>query len=189
VLPGGYAAGTAGFILGSRLDTNVGSRSAPAYPQTIDLTTALPAAPAAGTVGEALKLADTNLDAKVSSRSTFAGGPVAGVTGSVGSIAGVSFPANFSGLAINGAGAVTVGTNQDKAGYLLGPAGLDAVSVEVGINARQALAPILAASAGTVSGAGTGTIVIKGANVATTRIMASTDNSGNRSTVVLTLPT
>lgn len=50
----------------------------------------------------------TNLDATVSSRSTFAGGAVASVTGnvggnvagSVGSISGVSFPTNFSALAI-----------------------------------------------------------------------------------------
>ncbi len=44
-----------------------------------------------------------NLDATISSRSTYAGGPVASVTGSVGS---VSSP-------------VTVGTNNDKTGYAL----------------------------------------------------------------------
>ena len=83
---------------------------------------------------------------------------------------------------------VTVGTNNDKAGYALGPAGLDAITVEVGVNARQSLSPILASAAGTLSGAGTGTIVIRGGNVATTRITATTDNAGNRSTVTLTLP-
>jgi len=70
----------------------------------------------------------------------------------------------------------------------LAPAGLDAVAVEAGVNARQALSPILAASAGVLLGAGTGTIVVKGGNTATTRITASTDNAGNRAAVTLTLP-
>jgi hypothetical protein len=47
-----------------------------------------------------------NLDAAVSSRSTFAGGAVASVTGSVGSIAGVTFPANFAVLGIGATGHV-----------------------------------------------------------------------------------
>lgn len=97
--------------------------------------------------------------------STFAGGTVAGVTAPV-----------------------TVGTNNDKAGYSLAASGLDAVPVETGVNARQALSPILAASAGVLSGAGTGTIVIKGGNVATTRITATTTSEGNRTGVTLSLP-
>ncbi len=105
------------------------------------------------------------LDAAISSRSTFAGGVVAGV-----------------------ANPVTVGTVNDKAGYALAAAGLDSVQVESGINARQALSPILAASAGVVSGASTGVILIKGGNSSTTRISAVTDNAGNRSSVTLTLP-
>lgn len=84
---------------------------------------------------------------------------------------------------------VTVGTNNDKAGYALSSAGLDGIQVESGVNARQALSPILAASAGVVSGAGTGVIVIKGGSTSTTRITATTDNAGNRSSVNLTLPT
>ena len=75
------------------------------------------------------------------------------------------------------------------AGYKLASDGLDSIVVEVGVNARQALSPILAASAGVLSGAGTGTIVIKGGNVATTRITASTDADGNRTAVTLSLPT
>lgn len=83
---------------------------------------------------------------------------------------------------------VTVAANGDKAGYTLAAAGLDAIPVEAGVNVRQALSPILAAAAGVLTGAGSGTIVIKGGNVATTRITATTDASGNRSAVVLTLP-
>lgn len=75
-----------------------------------------------------------------------------------------------------------------KTGYTLSSAGLDSITVETGVNARQALSPILAAAAGNLSGAGTGTITIKGGNVATTRITATTDGSGNRSSITLSLP-
>ena len=122
----------------------------------------LPGSYAAGTAGA---IVGQNLDARVSSRSTYAGGVVAAV-----------------------AAPVTVGTVNDKAGYTLAPSGLDAIQVESGVNARQALSPILAASAGVVSGAGTGLVVIKGGNSSTTRITATTDNAGNRSAVSLTLP-
>ncbi|GAC1475651.1 MAG: hypothetical protein NVSMB9_28550 [Isosphaeraceae bacterium] len=71
----------------------------------------------------------------------------------------------------------------------LSPAGLDAVMVETGVNARQALSPILAACAAQLSGAGTGTIIVRaGANPATTRITATTDSAGNRTSVALNLP-
>jgi hypothetical protein len=125
--------------------------------------TALPGTYAAGTAGA---IVGTFLDAHVSSRSTYTGGAVASVTAPV-----------------------TVGTNSDKTGYALASAGLDSITVETGVNARQALSPILAASAGVLLGAGTGTIVIKGGNVAVTRITATTDNAGNRTAVVLSLPT
>lgn len=55
------------------------------------------------TVGSIGKLIVTNLDALISSRSTYAGGAVASVTGAVGSVTA----------------AVTVGTNSDKTGYAL----------------------------------------------------------------------
>lgn len=106
-----------------------------------------------------------SLDAAVSSRSTYAGGAVASVTAPV-----------------------TVGTNSDKAGYSLGASGVDAIAVEAGINLRQALSPILAAAAGTLSGAGTGTVTVKGANTSTTRIVAATDGQGDRTSVTLSLP-
>ena len=75
-----------------------------------------------------------------------------------------------------------------KSGYALSSSGLDAVVVETGVNARQALSVIAAAGGGVLAGAGTGTITIKGANVATTRITATTDSSGNRSSITLSLP-
>ena len=105
------------------------------------------------------------LDAQISTRSTYSGGVVAGVTGPV-----------------------TVATVLDKSGYSLASGGLDAILVEPGVNVRQAFSPMLAALAGVVSGAGTGTIVIKGANTTTTRVTATVDSVGNRSTVILALP-
>jgi hypothetical protein len=71
----------------------------------------------------------------------------------------------------------------------LAPGGLDAIPIEKGVNARQALSPILAASAGVLLGAGTGTVVIKGGNTTITRITASTDHAGDRTAVTLALPT
>ena len=129
--------------------------AAAVWTDTADLTTP----------GSAGYLIAQNLDAKVSTRSTYSGGPVASVTAPV-----------------------IVGANNDKTGYALAPAGLDQVQVEAGVNPRQALSPILAASAGVLLGAGTGTIVIKGGNVAVTRVTATTDNAGNRTAVTLSLP-
>lgn len=123
----------------------------------------VPGSYGAGTAGALLGM---NLDAKVSSRSIYAGGPVSSVIS-----------------------AVTVGINNDKLGYQLSPAGLDSVSIEPGVNARQAMSPLLAAAAGVLSGAGTGTIVIKGGNTTISRIIASTDNVGNRMGITLNLPT
>lgn len=72
---------------------------------------------------------------------------------------------------------------------VLSALGLDAVVIETGVNARQALSGIFSAAAGVLSGAGTGSITIRGGNVGTTRIVATTDSSGNRSAMALTLPT
>ena len=71
---------------------------------------------------------------------------------------------------------------------VLAAAGLDAIPVEAGINVRQALSPILAAAAGVLSGAGTGTVVIKAPGTTTTRINATVDVAGNRTATTLTLP-
>ena len=71
-------------------------------------------------------------------------------------------------------------------GVNLASTGLDAVIVETGLTAKQALQYMSAACFGVISGAGTGTVVIKaGANSGTTRITAATDSSGNRTSVTL----
>lgn len=174
--------------------------------------------PGSYTSGSAGSIVGTYLDAHVSSRSTYAGGPVASVTAPVTlaatqvfnntgqttayPTAGGSFPSasaiatavwtdlltssDFTTASSAGAAfKASLGTS----GAILASNGLDAIQVETGINARQALSPILAACAGVVAGAGTGVVVIKGGNSSTTRITANTDNAGNRSSVTLTLPT
>lgn len=71
----------------------------------------------------------------------------------------------------------------------LAPAGLDAITVEAGVNARQALSPILAAAAGVIAGQEVNSPVIRaGNNPSVVRISATTDNNGNRTAVTLTVP-
>lgn len=83
----------------------------------------------------------------------------------------------------------TDGANTSKTGYALASNGLDSVSVEAGVNARQALAIIASALAGVLSGAATTTITIKALkNDGTTRISATVDADGNRSAITATLP-
>ncbi len=70
--------------------------------------------------------------------------------------------------------------------------GLDAIEAEDGLNLRQSVSLILAASVGKVSGASNAasqTIVIRAADdPSTTRITAACDRYGNRSTVTLAAP-
>ncbi len=130
--------------------------------------------------------------------STFAGGAVASVT------AGVTVTTNSdkTGYALSGTqvfdntgtwtGSLTgsVGSVTTKTGYSLAAAGLDAVVVEVGVNARQALAVIGAATAGKGTGLDGSTAVYYAmSNPATTRITATLDGEGNRSVVTLAVPT
>jgi hypothetical protein len=78
------------------------------------------------------------------------------------------------------------GTSQyaigDTAAATLTAAGLDAVPID-GVNARQALALILAAEGGKLSGAGTTTITIRDAADTANRITATVDGAGNRTSI------
>jgi len=65
------------------------------------------------TTTRATKIDD--LDATISSRSTFAGGAVASVTGNVGGISGITFPSNFGTFSIDGAGKVTLTASEHTA--------------------------------------------------------------------------
>jgi hypothetical protein len=78
----------------------------------------------------------------------------------------------------------------DDADTLPDPTALDPIAVESGLNARQALAVIVSAVVGQLSGAtaGGGTIVTKTPDGATTRATVTTDAQGNRSAVTLNPP-
>lgn len=136
-------------------------------------STALPGAYGAGTAGYIL---GTNLDAAISSRSTYAGADTAGTTTLLSRVTAA--------VALAGSAPSWYATT----GLKLASDGLDSVVIETGVNARQAVSAILASAAGVLSGADTGTVVIKGGNVATTRITATTDADGNRSAITLNLP-
>lgn len=72
---------------------------------------------------------------------------------------------------------------------VLASGGLELIQAEIGINVRQAFAPMLAALAGLGSGLDVGLPKYYGANnPSTKRIDSVTDSYGNRTTVTLTLP-
>lgn len=113
----------------------------------------------------------------------------------VGSGPSISSDVLFGVQSVDWNGLADTGWNSSGAGSLSGqlfiaPKGLDGIQIESGVNMRQAQSPILAATAGRLSGAGTTTILIDGGNVSgTNRITAVVDNSGNRTQVMLNLPT
>lgn len=132
-----------------------------------------------------------NLDATVSSRlaPTTSGRTLDVTAGGCAGIdwANVEAPTTTIDLSGTTVGIVTALTG--KTGFSLASSGLDAITVETGVNARQALSVAAAALGGVLSGAGTGTITVRAAaNSGTTRITATTDSSGNRSAVTLALP-
>lgn len=147
-LPGAYGSGAAGYILGTNLNaaitTRMGSFTLPTNFSALAITAG--GAVTAGTVsdktGYALSaggvdaiwddvvighnnastyglLIKTNLDTTVSSRSTYAGGAVASVTGNVGG--------NVAGSVASVTNGVTVTTNNDKTGYSLSAAGIQSI--------------------------------------------------------------
>ncbi len=210
--------GSVGQLVKDNIDAKVSTRSTYTGVSAGDVTTLAKGVwdyttSSVSQVGSVGQLVKDNLDAKVSSRSTYTGGAVTvdvasvakgvwdyttsniSLAGSVGQLVKDNIDAKLSTRSTFAGGAVlsvtqpvTVGTNQDKTGYLLDSRGLDAVVVEPGVNIRQAISPILAATAGVISGASTGLITIKAGNNSATRILATTDNSGNRTSVILTLP-
>jgi hypothetical protein len=131
-----------------------------------------------------------NLDAAVSTRSTYAGADTAGTGTLLGRLTAPraaaidNLDATVSSRSTYAGGAVASVT----AGVMLDPAAFDPIAVEAGINARQALAQQLAALGGVLSGAATATVTVKGAGVASTRLVYTTDADGNRSAVVHTPP-
>jgi hypothetical protein len=93
---------------------------------------------------------------------------------------------NITAGTITTASALT--TNNDKTGYTLSTAGIDAVldrsaGVETNFTLRQALRLILSSTVAKLSGAATSTVTIRDINDTKARITATVDADGNRSAV------
>lgn len=85
---------------------------------------------------------------------------------------------------------VTVTTNNDKTGYSLSTAGVDAVlddPVEGSYTMRQILCVLAGWTVGKASGGGTTTITFRNVGDTLNRIVETTDSNGNRSAITLTL--
>ncbi len=169
-LPGSYGSGTAGYILGNAVSTAAGIRTA-------------------------IGLASANLDTQLSTIAGYIDTEVAAIYSRIGAPAGASIAADIAAIKSETAAILddtgtsgVVVASASKTGYSLASSGLDAIVIETGLNARQALAINAAALAGVLSGAATTTVTVKGAGVATTRITATVDADGNRSAVTLALP-
>lgn len=142
----------------------------------------LTALPGPYTAGEAGYIVGTYLNTTVSSRSTYAGGAVASVTGNVGGNV-VGSVGSVVGAVGSVTAAVTVGgysSGQDPATLVWSAA------LESGVTTLQGLQYIAASEAGTLSGAAGTTIIINAiGNASTPRITATVDANGNRIAVVL----
>ncbi len=163
VLPGAYAATTAGFIIGTNINALITSRMATYVQPTGFLSATFPSGTIANT---------TNITA--GTITTVSGN----VNGSVGSVSG-----SVTGSVGSVVSAVTVGTNNDKTGYSMVATGLDLVLV-AGKTLPNAIKYIGATTAGKLpSGAGSGQedwLDFAG-NAA---VDITVDSSGNRTVIV-----
>lgn len=137
-----------------------------------------------GTTGESLATAATAPDPWATDLAGYA-------VGTAGGILRQNLDATVSSRSVHAAAdvwAVPARSLTDRTGVTLAPDGLDAVGIEVGVNARQAVSAILASSVGVLTGGATDTITIRGGNVGATRVVATVDADGNRTSVLLSLP-
>lgn len=110
------------------------------------------------------------------------------VTGSVGSVTGAV--GSVTGAVGSVTGGVTITTNNDKTGYGLSAAAVDAVlddAVEGSITARQVMRALLAFVAGKANGGGSTPVVYRDQADTKDRISMSVDTNGNRSAVTTDL--
>jgi hypothetical protein len=146
---------------------------------TITTVTNLTNAASAGDFTATMK---TSLNAATPASVVGAVGSVTGnvggnVTGSVGSVVGAVGSVTA---------AVTVGTNNDKTGYALSSAGVDAVwdeAVDGATTARESQRLQNSGDGAIVSGAATATVVIRDLANTKDRVTATVDGSGNRTAV------
>ena len=99
-------------------------------------------------------------------------------------------PGTGAGQVSLSSGAVTVATNNDKLGYALSAAGVDAVLDEVvegTYTLRQAMRLLLSLLGGKASGGGTTAIMYRDTGDTKDRVLMAVDSNGNRSAVTLDL--
>lgn len=188
VLPGAYAANTAGNIIGNRLDAAITSRHASGA-AVASVTGAVGSVTGSvgsvtGSVGSVAGNVGGNVVGSVASVSGNVAGSVASVTGNVGgSVASVT---GAVGSVTGSVGSVLGSVGSVVAGVALSASGLNAPIVETGLNAIDTMKLILASVAGTLSGAGTTTLIFKNPAGSATRLTVTTDADGNRTVVVAT---
>jgi hypothetical protein len=160
------AVGSVGKLLADNVDATISSRAdASAY-----------------TSARAANL--DNLDAAISTVSTHDATAVWSVaTRALTDKAGFSLAADQSSVTIG-----TLNTNNDKTGYALSAAGVDAIlddTVEGAYTFRHILRLTASALCGESSGGGTTTVSFKGLDGSTNRIVATVDANGKRSAIIL----
>lgn len=138
-------------------------------------------APTAGDLTATMKTSVTAAATAATPTAAAVTGAVGSVTGAVGSVTG-----NVGGSVASVTGAVgSLTANNDKTGYALSNAGVDAVldrtaGVETNFTLRQALRLILSSTVAKLSGAATTTVAIRDINDTKARITATVDANGNR---------
>ncbi len=172
-LPGSYTTGQAGHIVGTAIP-DIAPGSAGALLRAGSNT--------ATSIATALT---ANITGSLS-------GSVGSVTGPVGSVAGnvVGSVGSVTGAVGSVTAGVTVTTNNDKTGYALSAAGIDAILDDTigdgSITMRQALRVLIASQAGKTSGGATTTFTIRNVADSANVIVATVDSSGNRTAVTVT---
>ena len=169
-LPGVYASGTAGNILGGRLDVLVSSRMPSGTSSGGDpWSTVLPGAYGAGTAGYII---GTNVDARISSRMasgtvvvatvndktgySLLNNQVVNFSGTITNVVNVLNQVSVSGSVASVTAPVTVGTNNDKTGYSLStPQSFTLIGNISGTHVGNQIGTVSAIQGGTVSVSGT----------------------------------
>jgi hypothetical protein len=150
----------------------------------------------------------SNLDAAVSTRSTYAGGDTSGTTTLLGRLtsgraadldfldASISSRSTYAGGDTSGTTSLLIRLTSARASYLdflstgvtLAAGGTDPVLIETGVNLRQAMSEIFAVACGESTGVSSGSPVFKAGNNPGTTRLTGTSTNGDRSNITLNLP-
>lgn len=196
-IPGAYGVGTAGNIVGNRVDVAISSRLAPTVAaRTLDVSATGEAGLDWANIGSpttTVGLTGTTIaSSQVVASVTGAVGSVTGnvggnVTGSVGSVAtGGIVAASFAANAIT---STVVATDAIGSAQLAASAVTEIWDevVDGTVTARQALRLANSANGGKLSGAATTAVLIRDLADTKDRVTATVDSSGNRTAITLDL--